>query len=355
MGEPQLVGEGLGFLEGPVWIEATEPSTALGAQRGFPDGGGYFAFCSLAKGASVIYRWPAAPQGGPEGNTKPDLTSKPQVLIPSSARCIGLAVESRGVLVGCSVERRGVVRYAFDGKDWEVSTVVDRVEVEPQQGEAKPKERQQAEPQPLNATNDLVVGPSGEIWFTDPAFFTPQDQLKIGYNGVYRIDTKGRTTLMTKDVGVPNGIALSPDASTLYVNDFRAGTIVRMAVRRGGGPGGGGQAQVVLGPAEVVIDLRAECQRRGIKPLGNADGLRVDEAGLLYSTGPGGIWIVDPSRPDGRRGVAHLALAATNLALGPSLEPASGTQGVRAPVGPAARRTMLVTGAGGRVWRVGLK
>lgn len=382
-GELVLVGEGLGFVEGPVWIPA---NSAASPGPGFPDGGGYFAFCSLAREGSTIYRWPA-----PAAEGKLAIESKPVALIKDSARIIGLALAGPGTLLACSVEQRAIIKLSFDGTTWARSQSVGTVTVE-RTADKKPDDQTDPNqtrpnqtgpsktdpnqsngdkiknenlavanpPRRLNATNDLVVGPGGEVWFTDPAFFTPPDQLTIGYNGVYRIDETGTTTLATRAIAVPNGVALSPDAKTLYVNDFRAGRVMALAITRVASTKPGEPAQVTLGTPALVIDLRAECARRSIKPNGNNDGLRCDDRGILYTTGPGGVWIIDPARPEGERAIARLDVAATNIALGPAMSPpTSPAQGdVRKEDVKAAKakgRTLLITGAGGKIYRVALK
>jgi gluconolactonase len=72
---------------------------------------------------------------------------------------------------------------------------------------------------PFNAPNDLVIDNIGRIYFTDPRYFgkEPIDQ---PVNGVYRIDTTGTVHLLIANATRPNGIAISPDYSTLYIADY---------------------------------------------------------------------------------------------------------------------------------------
>jgi gluconolactonase len=80
----------------------------------------------------------------------------------------------------------------------------------------------------LNSPNDVVVTSDGSIWFTDPVFGI------LGYYegekadpelppSVYRIDGQtGEASVVADDVDGPNGLAFSPDESTLYVVASRA-------------------------------------------------------------------------------------------------------------------------------------
>jgi gluconolactonase len=79
-----------------------------------------------------------------------------------------------------------------------------------------------------NSPNDVVCKSDGPIWFTDPPFgllghyegYRATPELPI--TRVYRVDTTGRITVVADDVNGPNGLAFSPDESTLYVVKSRA-------------------------------------------------------------------------------------------------------------------------------------
>ena len=81
---------------------------------------------------------------------------------------------------------------------------------------------------PLNAPNDIVVHPDGDIWFTDPGY-----GILMNYEGaaaplevkeaVYRIDGKtGKMDIVTDDLFKPNGLCFSPDYKKLYICDTGA-------------------------------------------------------------------------------------------------------------------------------------
>ena len=72
----------------------------------------------------------------------------------------------------------------------------------------------------LNSPNDVVIGPDGAIYFTDPTLdLVKGETQEIPYQGVYRLDDSGKVTLLTKDLTQPNGLAFSPDGKRLYIDD----------------------------------------------------------------------------------------------------------------------------------------
>jgi gluconolactonase len=149
----------------------------------------------------------------------------------------------------------------------------------------------------LNSPNDLVIGSDGSIYFTDPPFglqdFENSPLRELDFNGVYRIRPNGELQLLTRDQTRPNGIALSPDESTLYVANSGGEVVGWMAYDLG--PSG-------LSNRRVFFDIT------GVEGPGGADGMKVDRAGNLFATGPGGIWVI---APDG----THLGTIAPDEAL----------------------------------------
>ncbi len=64
----------------------------------------------------------------------------------------------------------------------------------------------------MNQPNDLVIAPDGTIFASDPDWKNSTGQ-------VWRIDTSGQVTLAAPGMGTANGIEVSPDGKTLYVNE----------------------------------------------------------------------------------------------------------------------------------------
>jgi gluconolactonase len=135
----------------------------------------------------------------------------------------------------------------------------------------------------LNSPNDMVFAPDGALWFTDPPFgLDGQDdspQKEQAFNGVYRY-AGGTLTAMITDMARPNGIAFSPDGKALYVSN----SAPDMHVRR-----------YDVGTDGSLSNRRTFISFPGAPGDDVPDGLKVDRAGNVWVTGPGGIRIVSPA------------------------------------------------------------
>ncbi|MFP6827220.1 MAG: SMP-30/gluconolactonase/LRE family protein [Pseudohongiellaceae bacterium] len=137
----------------------------------------------------------------------------------------------------------------------------------------------------LNSPNDSAYRSDGWLYFTDPPYglagLEDDPARELGFNGIYRLSPDGELELLESGQTRPNGIAFSPDERTLYVANSDAENKVWMAyaVKDDG----------TLGTARVFYDVNDQNE------TGAADGLKVDVAGNLFATGPGGVWIFDAS------------------------------------------------------------
>jgi gluconolactonase len=174
----------------------------------------------------------------------------------------GLTRDNKGRLVACEFGRRRVARFEDDGS---LTVVAVRYK-----GTL------------LNRPNDVVVKSDGSIYFTDPwTNFRAPGQTDLDFSAVYRVSPDlGTLTPLVTDFYFPNGLAFSKDESVLYINDSRRRHIRAFDVMPNG--------TLNLGSDRLFCDLRGE------RP-GGPDGMKVDVEGNVYCTGPGGVWVIDPS------------------------------------------------------------
>ena len=128
----------------------------------------------------------------------------------------------------------------------------------------------------------------GSIYFTDPG--GPAPDTDLDFSGVYRVSPDlGTINLLVRDYVLPNGLAFSPDEKILYINDS-LGLLVREEMFRSLG---------LIDAFDVrangmLANRRRFCELRGDRS-GIPDGMKVDVEGNVYCTGPGGVWVIDPS------------------------------------------------------------
>jgi len=154
----------------------------------------------------------------------------------------------------------------------------------------------------LNAPNDIVSHSDGSLYFTNPVGRISGDDAEIGYSGVYRVAANGVVVEVCAEMNLPNGLAFSPDESMLYVSNTRPDPKMYVFDMQADGTT---STQRVFAEMPLVDDS----EKNGVP-----DGMKVDSAGRVYCTGPGGVWIWEP---DGElAGVLKFLEVTTNIAWG---------------------------------------
>jgi gluconolactonase len=222
----ETVGSGFGFTEGPMWDPAgflyVSDETINKIYKLYPDG----------RKEEVISL------GDPDGNT----------------------FDRDHRLIDCASVLRAIIEVTPEGK---YKVLADRY-----QGKK------------LNSPNDVIIGPDGAIYFTDPTLdLVAGEKQEIPFQGVYRLGKDGDVRLLTRDLTQPNGLAFSPDGKHFYVDDSEQRNIRVYDVAADG----------------TLRNGRIFGEEPGGKGDGVPDGIKVDKNGNLFVTGPKGIWVWDAS------------------------------------------------------------
>jgi gluconolactonase len=236
----EKLAEGYSFIEGPVWDRQNNRLLFSDVREN------HIHQWSEADGASVFIT--PVFEGDPTG--KRSISSN------------GLTLDAEGRLLLCEHGNRRISRLEPDGSRSVVVEAYDGGQ--------------------LNSPNDAVFASDGALYFTDPPYGLEgleESPEWRGFNGVYRLLPDGELELLVRDQTRPNGIGLSPDETTLYVANSDAENKVWMAydIDESGASN-----------ARVFYDINDQTEP------GAADGLKLDVAGNLFATGPGGVWVIAP-------------------------------------------------------------
>lgn len=243
----EKLATGFQFIEGPVW---------------HPDG--YLLFSD--PNTNVIYKYDE-----PTGNVSVYITKSGysgfdigKIGQPGSN---GLAIDPEGRLVVCQHGNRRIIRHELKGP---ITVMADKFD-----GKR------------LNSPNDLTIRSDGAIFFTDPPYGLPNyydDPTKEQPDqGVYAVLDR-KVKKVATDLGGPNGIAFSPDEKYLYVSNwdirdiYNTKVIWRYEVHKDG----------TLSNGKEFFSMNITDGNEAL------DGLKVDMKGNIYSSAPGGVWIISP-------------------------------------------------------------
>lgn len=159
----------------------------------------------------------------------------------------------------------------------------------------------------LNSPNDVCVRLDGSIYFTDPAYgrmpvFGEERDQVLDFQGVFRLSPDHDLQLVVEPDAyeTPNGLCFSPDESLLYINDSVRARIDVYDVNADGSLSGRRCFADNIGNGQLEAGI--------------PDGMKCDEQGNIWVTGPGGIWIFD-SRGE-RLGVVEIPENVGNLHWG---------------------------------------
>ena len=207
--------------------------------------------------------------------------SSPTVAMEKTNEANGMTRDQQGRLVSAEHLTRRVTRYESDGS---LTVIANSF-----QGKR------------LLRPNDVIVKSDGSIYFTDPGGNAAPEQWDVTISGVYRVSPDlGSMSLIVDDMVRPNGLAFSPDESTLYVADTRRRHVRAYQMQANG--------TIAKETSRVFVDLG------GTEP-GVPDGIKVDAEGNVYSGGSGGLYIIDSKGKKLGR-IVHGQAATTNVAFG---------------------------------------
>jgi len=158
----------------------------------------------------------------------------------------------------------------------------------------------------FNSPNDAVYSSQGDLYFTDPAYGMElrykDPKREMDFTGVFKYSREEKIELLTNQMSAPNGIGLSPDEKKLYVANSGGGEKSIWMVYDLAEDGS-------LNHGEVFHD--ASVASDTLK--GAPDGLVVREDGIIFASGPGGVWIFTP---DGENlGIIKTGQATSNCTL----------------------------------------
>jgi gluconolactonase len=248
----EKLADGFGWAEGPIWIES----------------GGYLLFTDVP--GNKMWKW--SEKGGLEKFLDPSGAASFDPAIWREAGANGLAVFDANSILLADTGNRGIQRLDLATKK-------------------KTPVAMSFEGKKFSSPNDVTRTKSGVLFFTDPPYgfkkFDDAPEKEIPFNGVYRMGTDGKVTAIEKELTRPNGVALSPDESVLYVaqSEGSKAIINAYSLDKNGNVTG-----------KKLFNDTTDLAKPGAP--GAPDGLTVAADGTVFATGPGGVLVLSK---DGKR------------------------------------------------------
>ena len=259
--EPTVLASGYGRTEGPLWHP-----------------GGYATFVDLEN--SRLLRW--------------DTNGEVSVVREGTGEGNGCTFDRNGNLIMCEgADHRRVTRMDAGGN---VTVVAERWD-----GKR------------FHKPNDVICRSDGTLYFTDPGLRLPAELREMDFAGVFRVDPQGNVHLATDQCVYPNGLALSPDESVLYVAISRAEEADLGREERGEFCPNRRIEAFDVAADGTLSNQRVFCDMASADP-GVPDGMKVDTEGRVFCVGSGGFWVIEPSGEVA--GVVRTSEVTRNLAFG---------------------------------------
>jgi gluconolactonase len=257
-----------GISEGPVWVKEGQAEFLV-----FSDIGSNNIYKWTSEGKLSVYLEKTGWSGNDTATLQGYISGFNGRIYTVAFGSNGIALDPQGRLVWCAQGDRAVIRQEKDGKR---TVLADKFE-----GKR------------LNRPNDLVITKNGTIYVTD-GFVANRPGTELTFGGIWMVKD-GKVSNVEKEFGT-NGIVISSDEKYLYANG--AQKIWRYDIL----------PDNTLGNRKMFVDPSSD------KSPGGLDGMKMDLKGNLYSSGPGGTWVISPegkhlgtiTAPDGG-GVTNLA------------------------------------------------
>ena len=248
----EKLAEGFGWAEGPIWVQS----------------GGFLLFTDVP--GNKMWKW--SENGGLEKFLDPSGATAPDPNVWREAGANGLAIlDARTILLADTGNR-----------------AIQKLDLATKQ---KTPVATHFEGKKFSSPNDVTRMKSGVLFFTDPPYgfkkFDDAPEKEIAFNGVYRMATDGTVSIVDKELHRPNGVALSPDESVLYVAQSEPTRAIIMAYSL--------DANGNVTSKKLFNDLTDLVSKDA---PGLPDGLTVAADGTIFATGPGGVIVLSK---DGKR------------------------------------------------------